>query len=119
MKFNSNGIGGGPKLNFNKYQMPNSNNLYGSFDGGKSKYEIALFFYNNGWNIRKSSFYDFEIENEWAEFEINGENNKPLLKGMIDINYFNHLIEELNLLEIKYSLELYNDKQELIKEIKT
>ena len=106
------------KLDHSKYNIPENNNLYGKILNNDSKYNIAILFHKNGWNVRKSSFIDFEINNTFCEFELNGHDKEPLFSGIIDIDYFDHLIEIFDLINLKYSLELYNKQEKLIKKIK-
>ena len=111
MEFTSGGTNGS-KLDEERYNIPGENNMYGVILGTNSKIEIATKFHEIGWSVRKSSWTDFEIESEWAELHIEGE-NEILFNGMLDESKFEELQNLLEKFGLKYSLELYDGEQEL------
>ncbi|MFY0602013.1 MAG: hypothetical protein JXR03_20230 [Cyclobacteriaceae bacterium] len=113
MEFTSGGTKGF-KLDEERFNIPDGHNIYGVIHGTDSKIEIATKFHELGWSVRKSSWTDFEMESEWAELHVEGE-NKILFKGMIDEDKFEELENLLDKFGFKYSLELYNEKDELLR----
>ena len=94
--------------------FPDFVNFYSIIES-PSKIEIKNRFYNDSWKIRKESFYDFEIANEWAELNLIGENSNLILTGMIsnpDVNY-KVLINFMTEIDAKFTAELY-DKNNLL-----
>jgi hypothetical protein len=102
-----------------KYKIPNQNNLYGTIFSVDSKKFLAEKLEAVGWNIRKSSWTDYEARIEWGELAIEGDKENTLISGVIDPTMFNDLEQLCCSLKIKYSLELYNDEGILIREQKS
>lgn len=48
-----------------------------------SKFELMCLFKHHGWLVRKSSWTDYELENEWSALELDGPDSAPLLHGLI------------------------------------
>ena len=90
--------------------------LYGLIFDKISKQYIAKKFEKVGWKVRKSGFYSYEISSEWAEINIDGE-NEILLNGEIDLEYFEKLEKLIISFDFKYSLELYDNENQLIKTV--
>jgi len=91
--------------------MPTKNNFYASFENiNKSKIKVTL--ENNGWTCRKASFTDFELVNSWTELLLEGDDNSPLLNGMVSFHKKN--IASLNIifssLGGQYTYEFYDDE---------
>jgi len=92
------------------------NNLHGLIFDKISKQSVAEKFKEVGWNVRKSGFYSYEISSEWAELNIDGE-NEILLNGEIDLAHFEKLERLIISFDFKYSLELYDNENQLIKTV--
>ena len=113
MKFTSGGTRG-LQLDEERYNIPDGNNMYGKIKGTVSKEQIATKFHELGWSVRKSSWTDFEIESQWAELNIEGD-KEILFNGIMDETKFEELEGLLIKLGFEFSLELYNQEQELLK----
>ncbi len=104
----------GSELNEIEFRIPDSNNLYGVIKSDISKVEIAKEFEKVGWKIRKSSWTDIECKCAYAELELIGK-DEVLIQGRIDKNELSRLQDVLVMLH--YSVELYNDENEVIKTV--
>ena len=91
-------------------------NLYGLIFGKITKQSVAQKFKENGWEIRKSGFNEYEIKSEWSELNLEGE-NEILINGDIDFENFDKLEKLFSKLDLKYSLEIYDNQGELIKTV--
>jgi hypothetical protein len=107
----------GPKYNEAKYPIPESTNLYGIVESLIAKEELALIFYKHGWSVRKSSWVDFEVECEWAELTIEGD-NEILINGLLAPDMFEELFQFLEQQQLKFSLEFYVDNELLEERVK-
>jgi len=92
------------------------NSLYGLIFDEISKQSLAKKFKQIGWDVRKSGFYSYEIKSEWAELNIDGE-NEILLNGEINLEHFYELENLIISFNLKYSLEIYDSENELIKTV--
>lgn len=92
------------------------NSLHGLIFDKISKQSLAKKFKQIGWDVRKSGFYSYEITSEWAVLNIDGE-NEILLNGEVDLEHFYELEKLIISFNLKYSLELYDSKNELIKTV--
>lgn len=93
-------------------------NIYGNIKG-LSKSEIASLFERNGWYKRKCSWTDYEIQNNWSELVIEGDDFDCLINGILDysIERIDIIKEILSITEISsFNLELY-DEDELVQKI--
>jgi|GEM_PF-2047587 len=104
----------GFQLDSEKYSIPDTNNASGVINSKHSKLELAQKFYDIGWSVRKSAFDNYEIEGEWAEFEVVGE-GEVLISCSIDVSCFDQFVEILTKFDIGFSLELYNEEMKLIR----
>ena len=95
------------KLNPSKFEIPEFNNLSGIIYNVNSKYTVARKFKKLNWSIRKSTYHDFELECEWASFQLEGYDH-ILINGIIDPKMFNHLSSLLKQFGVDYKLELYD-----------
>ncbi|GAA0189042.1 hypothetical protein GCM10009122_48630 [Fulvivirga kasyanovii] len=109
MEFTSGGTEGF-KLNKKLYDIPEELNMYGTIEGINSKLELVSKFHQLGWSVRKSSWTDYEVENEWTELCIQGE-NEILLSGILDEQKFEELGDLLNSFGVKYNFELVDEFQ--------
>ena len=62
--------------------MPEKNNFYASFNNLTKEY-IKEIFEKEAWSSRKVSWSDYELLNSWSQLILEGENNSPLLNGVI------------------------------------
>ncbi len=100
-------------------EIPEGNNFYAYFEN-TNKDKLKELFTQNGWTIRKSSWTDFEIENAWSEFSLEGDNEQPLLSGRVLFNsdYIALLNNLFDRLDCKYQYEFYDNEKNLILEKK-
>lgn len=96
--------------------LPESSNVFCSIDSPISKVEIIDYFASQGWQVRKTTWEDFELGCLWAELVL--ESDDPvLLHGLLMADKFNGLLILLNALNIAYRSELYDEQGELIAQI--
>ena len=99
--------------------MSNENNFYASFIS-ISKTKIKEAFVSNGWVQRMANWTDFELNNDWSELTLEGDENEPLLNGKVtfhqsNIDILNKIFNEL---EAQYFYEFYDEHKKLILEKK-
>ncbi len=85
------------------------NNFYATFsDIGKTK--LKELFEQNDWQIRKSSWIDFELRNSWSELILEGSETELLLHGRVlfDKNKLILLDKLFNSLNGRYTYEFYD-----------
>lgn len=63
-------------------QLPDSSNFFATIFTEKSKAEIAQLYKSAGWKLRKCTFTDFEISQDWASIVIDGNDN-ILMHGVV------------------------------------
>ena len=63
-------------------QLPEGSNFFATIFTEKSKEEISQIYESAGWKVRKSSFTDFEISQDWASIAIAG-NQEILMHGTV------------------------------------
>ncbi len=97
--------------------LPESSNVYGVIYSSYSKEKIAKKIGEAGWNVSKASWFDWELINDFSELIIDG-NEEVLIHGCVSTNYFNTLANKMKETELQFSLELYDEKGNLISEIK-
>jgi hypothetical protein len=93
-------------------------NVYGSFNG--SKEEVVSAFAKRGWKVRKCTLVDFEVENEWSELIIEGREPECLIHGYVN-NVNGNIRKIIGIIENvvkRWSLEIYDDKGNLLNELK-
>lgn len=112
-EFNS-GYSKGKKLDEKLYNIPTYNNLYGDILMVDSKTQLAEKFYQIGWSVRKASWTDYEIQCEWAELIIESDDTSPLVSGVIDPVMLQRLAQLLTDFQIRYKLELYDEKNTIL-----
>jgi len=98
-----------------KQQQPERNNFYAFFIG-IDKARVAEVFSNNGWRLRKCSWTDFELENDWSVLILEGEEKQPLMNGMVmyDKTNTDKLDAALAVLEGQFAYEFYDENQNLL-----
>ena len=97
--------------------IPNGTNVYGIIFSSLSKEEITRKFSTSGWETWKATWVDWEITNEFSELIIEGD-NEILIHGPVSPDYFNTLTEKMKEMGLKFSMELYDENQKLVIEIK-
>jgi|JI10StandDraft_1071094.scaffolds.fasta_scaffold807922_3 hypothetical protein len=96
--------------------LPESSNFFCSIHSLISKMTIADYFVSQGWQVRKTTWEDFELGCLWAELVL--ESHDPvLLHGLLMADKFDELLALLNELNIAYRSELYDEQGELIAQI--
>ena len=100
-----------------KFNIPEENNLYGEVSNFTSKTEFAKAIKIRGLSIHKTTWTDFEIECEWAWFETEGEDDGITINGVIDPKKMKDLADLINGLGYDYSLEVYDEDDELIESL--
>ena len=96
--------------------LPESSNFFCSIDSPISKMTIVDYFVSQGWQVRKTTWEDFELRCAWAILVL--ESDDPvLLHGLLMADKFNELLILLNQLNIAYHAELYDEEGELIAQI--
>jgi hypothetical protein len=96
-------------------QFPERNNFYVSFIK-VDKARVAEVFSSNGWLLRKSSWTDFELKNDWSELTLEGEEKEPLMNGIaiFDIVNVDKLDATLAMLEGHFVYEFYDESDSLL-----
>ena len=100
--------------------MPEQNNFYAKFCKiGKTKIKEA--FEKNDWTSSKASWTDFELTNNWSELILEGDENEPLLNGMVAFHPNNlKLLDEIfYALDGQYAYEFCDKEKNLIFEKKS
>ena len=88
--------------------LPESSNFFCSIDSLISKAEMIDYFVSQGWQVRKTTWEDFELRCLWAELVL--ESHDPvLLHGLLMADKFDELLTLLNELNIAYRSELYDE----------
>lgn len=97
----------------------NSVDLYSTLITPLSKRKVAKTFKKAGWFVRKSGWYEYEIESEYAELEIYG-GNEILMSGLVN-DYKTTIPIIIAILQensIAYQLECYDQNGNLLVEYK-
>jgi hypothetical protein len=97
--------------------LPESSNVYGVIYSSYSKEEIAKKIGKSGWNVRKASWFDWELMNDFSELIIDGD-KEILIHGSVSPDYFDTMANKMKEIELQFSLELYDEKGSLISEVK-
>jgi hypothetical protein len=93
--------------------LPESSNFFCNIDSPVSKVEIIDCFASQGWQVRKTTWEDFELRCLWAELVL--ESHDPvLLHGLLMADKFDELLTLLSGLNIAYRAELYDEEGMLI-----
>ncbi|MEU6706497.1 hypothetical protein [Streptomyces wuyuanensis] len=94
------------------------NNVCGTVRGCRDASVVAEHFERAGWRSRSSSWYGCEVETSWCQVEIDPvENSDLLLNGVVDPQRFHELAGLLDRFGLRYSLELYDEDDGLVREI--
>jgi hypothetical protein len=100
--------------------FPDFTNFYSSFDS-PTKHGLKGLLEQHGWTSRKESWEDFELINEWSEFNLHANETKPILTGTIKVPEINYkiLLELFRNANAKFIAELYDKDHVLIYNDKT
>jgi hypothetical protein len=92
-------------------------NLHGVLTTDLSKQQVAELFLPLGWEIRRCSWTDHEIECPWADLYLEGE-GEILLHGPITdpLSHAEELFAPLRLAGVRYWGEFYGPNHELLQE---
>ncbi len=79
---------------------------------------MAQRFVGAGWSSRSgSSWESYEVETGWCRIEVDPTDGDTLLNGVVDSRRFEDLAALLTRFGLRFSLELYADDGELLREI--
>ncbi|MER7171747.1 hypothetical protein [Streptomyces mesophilus] len=96
-----------------------SNNISGVVQNCRDSGAVAAAFVRAGWSSRSSSWSGYEVENGWAQIELDPvEGREVLLNGVIDPQHLDDLAGVLRCLSREFVLELYDDAGALVREIR-
>lgn len=89
--------------------------LYAAFTQ-TNKLELVCLFRQQGWLVRKSSWTDYELQNEWAVLELDGPDSAPLLHGIICYTelHWKLLMKLLTHVTPSYQVEVYQEDGTLV-----
>ncbi|MFF8610905.1 hypothetical protein ACF06X_33915 [Streptomyces sp. NPDC015346] len=95
-----------------------SNNVCGGLAGSPSASLVAERFIGAGWSSRSgSSWESYEVETSWCRIEVDPTDGDTLLNGVVDPRRFEELAALLTRFDLGFTLELYDDDGELLREI--
>lgn len=95
------------------------NNVCGVVDGCRDAYAAASAFVRAGWSRRSSSWHGWEVEISWGQIDLDPiEGRKVLLNGVIDPRRVDEFAGLLSRFGLRFTLELYNGSDELVREIR-
>ncbi|MEV7700961.1 hypothetical protein AB0O62_31105 [Streptomyces sp. NPDC086779] len=94
-----------------------NNNVCGGLAGAPSASWVAERFIGAGWSSRSASWESYEVETSWCRIEVDPTDGDTLLNGVVDPRRFEDLAAQLTRFGLQFSLELYDDDGELLREI--
>ena len=97
--------------------MPEANNFYASFRGiPKELIKDAL--EKNDWTSRKAGWTDTELFNSWTMLLLEGDDDEPLLNGVVAFHKNNTAILDkiFDDLGVPYQYEFYDDQKNILLE---
>ncbi|MFD7320026.1 hypothetical protein ACFV9D_02890 [Streptomyces sp. NPDC059875] len=107
----------GPKLDREWIEV--GNNVCGVLHGCRNASAVAARFVGAGWSSRSSSWYGYELETSWCQVEIDPiDGPKILLNGVVDPARLDELARLLNYFGLPYELELNDEDNVLVREIR-
>ncbi|MFI1067080.1 hypothetical protein ACH4TC_35000 [Streptomyces spororaveus] len=95
-----------------------NNNVCGGLTEAPSASLVAQQFVGAGWSSRPASWESYEVETSWCRVEIEATDRCTLLNGVVDPDRFVDLAALLTRFGLRFSIELYDDDGELLREIK-
>ncbi|MET8895718.1 hypothetical protein [Streptomyces albogriseolus] len=94
-----------------------SNNVCGTLHGYRDAATAAERFGRLGWRSRSSSWYGYEVGTTWCEVELEPiDAHGVLLNGVVDPSRFDNLAALLTGFGATYTLELYDENNNLLRE---
>ncbi|MFE1551099.1 hypothetical protein [Streptomyces sp. NPDC058718] len=107
----------GPELD--RQWLDLSNNAWGVLHGCHDTSVVAARFVGAGWSSRSSSWYGYELETSWCQMEIDPiDGPKVLLNGVVDPAHLDDLSRLLGSFGLPYELELSDEHNALVREIR-
>ncbi|MER5738889.1 hypothetical protein ABT117_24820 [Streptomyces sp. NPDC002262] len=95
-----------------------SNNVCGGLAEAPSASWVAERFIGAGWRSQSgSSWESYEVGTGWCRIEVDPTDGDTLLNGVVDPQRFEDLAALLTRFGLRFSLELYDDDGELLREI--
>ncbi|MFJ7058821.1 hypothetical protein ACK8N7_21830 [Streptomyces griseobrunneus] len=94
-----------------------NNNVCGGLPDAPSASLVAARFVAAGWSSRSASWESYEIETSWCRIEVDPTEGHTLLNGVVDPQRFADLAALLTRFGLRFSLELYDEEGELLREI--
>ncbi|MEV7304146.1 hypothetical protein [Streptomyces clavifer] len=95
-----------------------NNNMFGGLAGAPSASWVAERFIGAGWRSQSgSSWESYKVETSWCRIEVDPTDGDTLLNGVVDPQRFEDLAALLTRFGLRFSLELYDDDGELLREI--
>lgn len=96
-----------------------TNNVCGVVQDCRDAYTVANAFVGDGWSRRSSSWYGWEVETSWGQIELDSlDGREVLLNGVADPARFDELAGILSAFGVRFTLELYNDAGDLLREMR-
>ncbi|MEU3304842.1 hypothetical protein ABZ729_34285 [Streptomyces sp. NPDC006678] len=96
------------------------NNVCGTLYGCRDASWVAERFVSAGWRSHASSWHGYEVETSWCQAEIDPlDGAMVLLNGVVDPQRLDELAGLLDRFGRRFSLELYDADDVLIREIHT
>ncbi|MFE2325432.1 hypothetical protein ACFXD5_16190 [Streptomyces sp. NPDC059385] len=94
-----------------------NNNVCGGLADAPSASLVADRFIGAGWSSRPVSWESYEVETGWCRIEVDPTEGDTLLNGVVDPQRFDDLAALLTRFGLRFSLELYDDEGELLRNI--
>ncbi|MCO4697998.1 hypothetical protein LRR80_04067 [Streptomyces sp. RO-S4] len=86
--------------------------LHGHRDGHSMAERLGCL----GWRSRSSSWHGYEVGTDWCEFELEPDDQDVLLNGVVAPHRFDDLTALLTRFGVTYTLELYDENGNLVRE---
>jgi hypothetical protein len=95
------------------------NNVCGVAQDCRDAAPVATVFVRAGWSSRSSSWDGYEVETNWAQLLLDPlEDREVLLNGVIDPQRLDDLAALLSRAGLRFTLELRDDTDALVREIR-
>ncbi|MGA4963943.1 hypothetical protein [Streptomyces pseudogriseolus] len=94
-----------------------SNNVCGILHGHGDAAPMAVRFERHGWSTSSSSWYGYKVGTTWCEVELEpADGPDVLMNGVMDPSRFTDLAALLDRFGLSYTLELYDEEGDLLRE---
>lgn len=90
-------------------QLDVGSNVWGSLTGTASAQNAAELFFRAGWRVRRSSWTEFQVENESADLELTPL-EPVVFSGFVDPDRITDLLGALNGMGLTFSVE-FEDRE--------